>query len=1287
MTVSPGQWLQGVASLTIENLTLGGTASNAIRMVGDGNAHQWPYNYVYSNQAHFITIPTTAGTGPPTPYWAMAVVEDRTDVGGNYTSSSGDGSPAAGVIAFIPLGTSISDRYFCVGNGSIAAISNLAFTKGGTFRVVLIAANNETNARRLASVSTAPGSTDYHFDSDGNNASGGLAGLGSSATANGLIGARVKVTALSRTAGNWSYRQNVSASVSIRPTHGGVGGLVNPKQLKIAWDDDVAGATPAEVQRVTPNTTGDATTATIPIDTDFGQVVGGTQYYTHVGVGPYLGDGTTPTAEKAEVYTSGTNDSADSEEAAFVFPAADAFVEEVLGGANRCGTPNGNATVIASPWPGFAGAVDFDGGTDMIYYPTTTYLPLTGGWTIDIKVRRDRLGVEETILAQYEGFTTALPRGAFLLIRFLTGNVLNVLIRNNAGVQRSFSSTSQPGIGLHDIAVDWDGANIRIYIDGVHDGTQAETTGPTQNPEVALTLGGRALTNVNYDGVIGNVRISNVARYAGSNYTPQVGPYALDANTTHYWKNEALANPSPPGAVIVDDISVNNRDGTLVGTVPPSLQPSPFSGGGNALYFDGVDRDSNSCGIIDGTAVGVSTASGSMKLKAKIRRSRTGLIEVIAGKWASSNVTHNYVLYIDAAGKLTFLMKDSTPASITAVGTTTLTSGVNYEVEGEWTGTALNVKVNGVQEGTTPALTTLQAPDGVTPFYAGRDAETVAAPAPFPFQGYMKDLELTIGGVVALSWPMTALTTSLSGVTTTSASRIRTTSADQLASAAIQLSQDGVLTGSVPAAVPTNPGVSTWSSSGYTTTQDIFKRRGTVNTTDAIPYLQTYIFDAYGAPLVGPATGDFILSTQRVSDSGVVDSQTMDTDANGRIRWNFTVAATSAAFNRFVKAAVTRATGSHVATGPDNAISPPASFMQGGPNALYAGPYPAYARKVVVTGTGFSTAKEPTATDSSVFGVNSEIIFEDMWTGALTNAALDGNGVPTGPGSRNFVIPNSAKAKLTTEINEGSVRVINVGEYNAKTVAGIPIDLSGAEVLEGRRALWDNTSTVVIDSGTNLSVATRLDAPLGYASGSNSFDTIGAPTDPSSFTYYQGWKDTAAGNEATEDTTGFLLTTDQTNVGFQTDTGNFGYFRQPIAWVNPDLSLALKLTPRVVQSDPALVVRHGIKVFRVTSDAYTNPTMGFADVHPDEAPIYVVYGLNNDGSQTQITQGAATPIGNPATTADYFFDVTVPANYFAISVFCSGRVSGSPVAGGSQSFLQVGYTFDAVAFATGLPFK
>lgn len=198
------------------------------------------------------------------------------------------------------------------------------------------------------------------------------------------------------------------------------------------------------------------------------------------------------------------------------------------------------------------------------------------------------------------------------------------------------------------------------------------------------------------------------------------------------------------------DSSGNGRTAYAVG-VKPDVVTSPLAG----LSFDGIDRDNQSSSMSAGvTGFGVTTADGSMQVKATIRRSRTGTIETIIGKWDDTvAASDNYVLWIDSANKLNFSVTNSVPAYIAAVGTTSLASGTTYAVEGNWTGSVLNVKVNGVQEGTTPALTALQAPDSTTPLLLG--AFTYGGAGPFPFQGTIASASMTRGGVVQGSWAMT----------------------------------------------------------------------------------------------------------------------------------------------------------------------------------------------------------------------------------------------------------------------------------------------------------------------------------------------------------------------------------------------------------------------------------------------------------------------------------------------------------------------------------------------------
>lgn len=211
---------------------------------------------------------------------------------------------------------------------------------------------------------------------------------------------------------------------------------------------------------------------------------------------------------------------------------------------------------------------------------------------------------------------------------------------------------------------------------------------------------------------------------------------------------------------ITPDTSGYKRHAFSMGAgLPPSIVGGALPG----LSFDGLDANEGTQGLNAGVSgFGVSTADGSMKVKATIRRSRTGALEAIIAKSRDDLATTNWGLYIDATGKLSFGVVNSAGAVVTAVGTTSLAAGTNYDVEGEWTGTALNVKVNGVQEGTTPTLTALQAPDTTTPLTIGRYSfNNAIGTNPYPFQGVIANVQMYRGGVLQGSWAMLTLTPTL----------------------------------------------------------------------------------------------------------------------------------------------------------------------------------------------------------------------------------------------------------------------------------------------------------------------------------------------------------------------------------------------------------------------------------------------------------------------------------------------------------------------------------------------
>jgi hypothetical protein len=112
----------------------------------------------------------------------------------------------------------------------------------------------------------------------------------------------------------------------------------------------------------------------------------------------------------------------------------------------------------------------------------------------------------------------------------------------------------------YDLAVVYDGSQERLYINGTQVASQAAhgTVGSGSSIIAAVGAINRELFCPSFLGEIQSLRISNVARYSGSTYTPVLADFSNDAST------ELLYNfDTAPVGGQVTDLSGNGHTGTL----------------------------------------------------------------------------------------------------------------------------------------------------------------------------------------------------------------------------------------------------------------------------------------------------------------------------------------------------------------------------------------------------------------------------------------------------------------------------------------------------------------------------------------------------------------------------------------------------------------------------------------------------------------------------------------------------------------------------------------------------
>ena len=450
-------------------------------------------------------------------------------------------------------------------------------------------------------------------------------------------------------------------------------------------------------------------------------------------------------------------------------------------------------------------------------------------------------------------------------------------------------------------------------------------------------------------------------------------------------------------------------------------------------------------------------------------------------------------------------------------------------------------------------------------------------------------------------------------------------------------------------------GILVFDGTGYATQRYLFRRRSASVTTLAIPAFETFIENVHGALI---SSKSFKLDVLRHSDSAAEPTQqTVSTGSGGtagRLRWNYTIADTHTAFNRFKKSTT------------DNPISPPITFA-GSP---VAGPHPAYPKHAKITGNAYAGVKEPTQTTSNVLGVNSEVHFEDIWTGDLAQATIDGNGEPTGVGRRTKNIgTGSMRLKLSTDVNEATGVIATPGEHNPKTVDGNAVIVT-ADTLTQRTFIYKRTGAAVEDSGTNSGIT--LNTTKGYDTSPNDgFDLKDASGDARTLDAGIAAGDVAGavtsvsmtGDPVTAAAVWVIGQAPLGTVGFVTDQGNFGYQIVRVQFVVVDPDLVFILVGDQENANPGENVQFTAKTGRFLPDG------SFVEADADSAPTIYIHQVGGIGVElsTLVNADLMTAIG-AIPTPDWEYTYVPPANgvYKAVA---SALVQGSrPPAPGEFNF-------------------
>jgi hypothetical protein len=178
-----------------------------------------------------------------------------------------------------------------------------------------------------------------------------------------------------------------------------------------------------------------------------------------------------------------------------------------LSGGGRTGTISGATWTTAGR---FGNALSFNGSNAWVTVADANALDLTTAMTLEAWVNPSALNGWRCVLMKERS-------GGVAYSLYGNDNAPNPAVTVNVGggaIDQSASGTAALGVGVWThLAATYDGATLRLYVNGVQAGTRA-LTGPMSVSASPFRIGGNAPWGEYFQGLIDEVRIYNVARTA-----------------------------------------------------------------------------------------------------------------------------------------------------------------------------------------------------------------------------------------------------------------------------------------------------------------------------------------------------------------------------------------------------------------------------------------------------------------------------------------------------------------------------------------------------------------------------------------------------------------------------------------------------------------------------------------------------------------------------------------------------------------------------------------------------
>ncbi|HKR13834.1 MAG TPA: LamG-like jellyroll fold domain-containing protein [Pyrinomonadaceae bacterium] len=234
--------------------------------------------------------------------------------------------------------------------------------------------------------------------------------------------------------------------------------------------------------------------------------------------------------------------------------------------SGRIETPSAGVTVnVAAPSCACGGcsndapsnkSLSLNGTSHYVRVPDSASINITGPLTVEAWIKTTASSTEQGIVERYddEGGTD----GGYALRLHSNGKLAFYTLRDRDYHYDFVQGSTTISTGVwHHVAGVFDGGQLRVYVDGVLDGTKASTFAPFTGTTDLLIGAKSPDASGKFQGLIDEVRLTAGALYA-TNFVPSTRLTAT-GNTKGLWRFESLAGST------VADASCNANDGSVVG--------------------------------------------------------------------------------------------------------------------------------------------------------------------------------------------------------------------------------------------------------------------------------------------------------------------------------------------------------------------------------------------------------------------------------------------------------------------------------------------------------------------------------------------------------------------------------------------------------------------------------------------------------------------------------------------------------------------------------------------------